>query len=246
MTPFEWFAVGSMLLSAIGGLGGTIWSNKKNEALQREAWERQSIAHRVNELKESGLNKQLATGMNPNYNVQTSFQSPDLNLGKMADFLGNQSERESIRQNTENAKTQSKILDENLKIAQEEAKIKKHDSEIITKRPYASTDPQLVRNISGIKDLILGEGGREINSASDVLQKGMDLIYEMGDRRVKKLVDKTRLEFEDKGGVSHNGKYSTTNVTGGNGASYQEQARKNNSRKGNINSNIRSSKFYGY
>ena len=216
MTPFEWFAVGSMLLSAIGGLGGTIWSNKKNEALQREAWEKQSIAHRVNELKESGLNKQLATGMNPNYNVQTSFQSPDLNLGKMADFLGAQSERENIRLATDNATTQGKILDENLSIAKEEAKIKKHDADIITKRPYASTDPQLVRNISGIKDLILGEGGRNLNSVQDVLDAGVELVYELGDKKVKKMIDRTirkdKKAFIDKGGVTETGSYSSQNV----------------------------------
>lgn len=216
MTPFEWFAVGSMLLSAIGGIGGTIWSNKKNESLQREAWERQSIAHRVNELKESGLNKQLATGMNPNYNVQTAFQSPDLNLGKMADFLGAQSERENIRQNTSNSSTQGKILDENLTIAKEEARIKKHDADIITKRPYASTDPQLVRNISGIKDLILGENGRNINSLADVVDAGIELVYELGDKKVKKMIDKTvrkdKKAFIDKGGVPKSGDYTGQNV----------------------------------
>lgn len=216
MTPFEWFAIGSMVLSAIGGLTGTIYSNKKNESLQREAWERQSIASRVNELKESGLNKQLATGMNPNYNVQTSFQSPDLNLGKMADFLGAQSERENIRQATSNATTQGKILDENLTIAQEEAKIKKHDADIITKRPYASTDPQLVRNISGIKDLILGEDGRNINSLNDVIDAGVELVYELGDKKVKRMIDRTirkdKKVFIDKGGVPKNGSYTSQNV----------------------------------
>lgn len=216
MTPFEMFVVGSLLFSALSSLGGTIYANKKNEGLQREAWERQSIASRVNELKNSGLNKQLATGMNPNYNVQTSFQSPELNLGKMADFIGAQSERESIRQSTANAKTQAKILDENLTIAKEEAKIKKHDSDIITKRPYASTDPQLVRNISGIKDLILGENGRNINSVDDVIDAGIDLVYELGDKRVKKMIDKTvrkdKKAFIDKGGVPESGKYTGQNV----------------------------------
>ena len=106
MTPFEWFAVGSMLVSAFAGLGGTLWSNKKNEDLQREAWEKQSISSRVKELQENGLNKQLATGMNPNYSLQAHMESPDLNLGKLADFMGAQSSRENIRQDTVNKQNQ--------------------------------------------------------------------------------------------------------------------------------------------
>lgn len=205
MTPFEWFAVGSMLVSAFVGLGGTFWSNHKNEQLQREAWERQSIASRVNELKESGLNKQLATGMNPNYNMQTSFESPDFNLGKLADFVGHQSERENIRQATVNAKKQESILSDNAREAKAKADVAVHDATIQTSRPYASTDPAFVRNISGIKDLILGSDNG-VNSGKDLFDRTLDFLYKMGDKHTQKFIDRNRYEFEKKGGTSKYGK----------------------------------------
>lgn len=207
MTPFEWFAVGSLLVSALVGFGGTIYSNKKNEQLQKEAWRKQSITSRMKEIQANGLNKQLATGMNPNYGLQTSFESPDVNLGRLADFVGHQTERENIRQATENAKKQHEILVDNAREAKARANVAEHDSKIQTARPYASTDPSIVRSVSGMKDLILGnENG--INSGKDLFNKALDFVYDMSDKHTKKFINKNRYKFEQKGGTSKGGKYS--------------------------------------
>ena len=196
MTPFEWFAVGSMLVSAFAGLGGTLWSNKKNEDLQREAWDKQSISSRVKELQENGLNKQLATGMNPNYSLQAHMESPDLNLGKVADFLGSQSSRENIRQDTKNKENQEHILESQADEAKARAEIAQHDAKIFLDRPYASTDPSFLRNISGIKNLLLGEDS-EVNSLPDAIEKGLDLLYQLGDKNTKRIISKSRYKFEE-------------------------------------------------
>lgn len=234
MTPFEWFAVGSMLVSAIAGTAGTIWSNKKNEALQREAWEKQSISHRVQELQENGLNKQLATGMNPNYSLQARMESPDLNLGKLADFMGAQSSRENIRQDTVNKQNQENILEANADEAKARAEIAQHDAKIFLDRPYASTDPAFLRNISGIKNLLLGDDSG-INSFPDAVKKGLDLLYELGDKNTKRIINNNRYKYEEKGGVSEHGKYKSENVLGGSGQEYYLKASSGNASKGTLN-----------
>ena len=228
MTPFEWFAVSAMLVSAFAGLGGTLWSNKKNEDLQREAWEKQSISSRVQELQENGLNKQLATGMNPNYSLQAHMESPDLNLGKLADFVGAQSSRENIRQDTKNKENQEHILESQADEAKARAEIAKHDAKIFLDRPYASTDPSFLRNISGIKNLLLGEDSG-INSFPDAVNKGLDLLYELGDKNTKRIINKNRYKYEQSGGVSEHGKYKSENVLGGSGSEYYLKGSKKNS-----------------
>lgn len=245
MTPFEWFAVGSMLVSAFAGLGGTLWSNKKNEDLQREAWEKQSISHRVQELQENGLNKQLATGMNPNYSLQAHMESPDFNIGKLADFLGSQSSRENIRQDTVNKQNQEHILEANADEAKARAEIAQHDAKIFLDRPYASTDPAFLRNISGIKNLILGEDSG-INSMSDAIDKGLDLLYNLGDENTKRIISRNRYKYEKKGGVSKYGSYKSENVIGGSGRDYYLSGSSSNARKGNIQSNLRNSRYYSH
>lgn len=234
MTPFEMFVVGSLLVSAFTGLGGTIWSNKKNEQLQRESWDKQSIAHRVQELQQSGLNKQLATGMNPNYSLQARMESPDLNFGKVADFIGAQSARENIRQDTVNKLNQQHILEANADEAKARAEIAQHDAKIFLDRPYASTDPSFLRNLSGIKNLILGEDSG-INSVPDAIKKGLDLLYQLGDENTKKFLNKHRHKFEVKGGVSETGKYKSENVIGGSGQEYYLKASESNADKSSLN-----------
>lgn len=229
MTPFEWFAVGSLLVSAFAGLGGTLWSNKKNEDLQREAWEKQSISHRVQELQENGLNKQLATGMNPNYSLQAHMESPDLNLGKLADFLGSQSSRENIRQDTVNKQNQEHILEANADEAKARAEIAQHDAKIFLDRPYASTDPAFLRNISGIKNLLLGEDSG-INSMQDAVDKGLDLLYQLGDKNTKRIISKNRYKFEQKGGVSKYGKTPGSYLAPQTPSEYNSSMTSNNTR----------------
>ena len=53
-------------------------ANKKNEELQRESWELNSYTHRVQEMLALGLNKQLATGANPNYSLQANIKPQEL------------------------------------------------------------------------------------------------------------------------------------------------------------------------
>lgn len=244
MTPFEWFAVGSMLVSAFAGLGGTLWSNKKNEDLQREAWEKQSISHRVQELQANGLNKQLATGMNPNYSLQAHMESPDLNLGKVADFIGAQSSRENIRQETQNKEKQKELIEAQTDEAKARAEIAQHDAKIFLDRPYASTDPAFLRNISGIKNLLLGEDSG-INSMADAIDKGLDLLYQLGDKNTKRIISNNRYKYEKMGGVSKHGKDPNDHVIGGSGQEYYLKGSSANARAGNIQSNLRNSRFYG-
>ena len=134
-----WIAGISSLASAIGGFFSSLWSNKKNENLQREAWDRQSITSRVAELEKNGLNKQLATGMNPNYSLSTSIKPPDTDfsqsMGKALDALAAVTQIENLRTSTENAiKTgmnldlEHSMLSRKLDILENERKVSDHDT----------------------------------------------------------------------------------------------------------------------
>lgn len=134
-----WIAGLSSLASAIGGFFSSIWSNHKNESLQREAWNRQSITSRVAELEKNGLNKQLATGMNPNYSLSTSIKPPETDfsqsMGKALDALAAVTQIENLRTSTDNAiKTglnldlEHSMLSKKLDILENEKLVSDHDT----------------------------------------------------------------------------------------------------------------------
>ena len=169
----------SAITSIIGGITnavGTAKTNQQQIALQNQSWERQSIPYRIAELEKAGLNKQLATGMNPNYGVSARLQTPDFGSaiasgpGKILDTLSAIAGSESAIQHTKNAKqayelgeTNKLIAKETLEQEREKTRLLKHDIEIKVGRPYASDEPSSFgfnpRTLSGVLDMLgIGTG----------------------------------------------------------------------------------------
>lgn len=169
----------SAIASVVGGITnavGTAHTNKQQIDLQNQSWERQSIPYRMAELEKAGLNKQLATGMNPNYSVSARLQTPDFGSaiasgpGKILDTLSAIAGSESAIQQTKNAKqayelgeTNKLIAEETLAQEREKTRLLKHDIEIKVGRPYASDEPSSFgfnpRTLSGVLDMLgIGTG----------------------------------------------------------------------------------------
>lgn len=169
----------SAIASVIGGITNAIGTSKTNQQqidLQNQSWDRQSIPYRMAELEKAGLNKQLATGMNPNYGVSARLQTPDfgsaiaLGPGKILDTLNAVAHSESVMQQTKNAKqayaigeTNKLIAEETLAQEREKTRLLQHDIDIKVKRPYASDEPSSFgfnpRTLSGVLDMLgIGTG----------------------------------------------------------------------------------------
>lgn len=177
----------SAIASVVGGITnavGTAHTNQQQIDLQNQSWERQSIPYRMAELEKAGLNKQLATGMNPNYGVSARLQTPDFGSaissgpGKILDTLSAIAGSESAIQQTKNAKqayelgeTNKLIAEETLAQEREKTRLLKHDIEIKVGRPYASDEPSSFgfnpRTLSGVLDM-LGIGTGDPNSVGAV------------------------------------------------------------------------------
>lgn len=178
----------SAITGIVGGIANAVNTQKTNEQqidLQNQAWEKQSIPSRMEELEKAGLNKQLATGMNPNYQVSARLQTPDMsfmgeNAGKVLDTLMSTVGAESTAQQTKNAKKQAEILGTNAEVAKEtlaqerlKTSLLKHDIDIKIKRPYASDEPSLLgvnpRAISGLLSMLgIGTGDGQIQLPTPV------------------------------------------------------------------------------
>lgn len=176
----------SAIASVVGGITnafGTAHTNQQQIDLQNQSWERQSIPYRIAELEKAGLNKQLATGMNPNYGVSARLQTPDFGSaiasgpGKILDTLSAVASSESAIQHTKNAKqayelgeTNKLIAEETLAQEREKTRLLKHDIEIKVGRPYASDEPSSFgfnpRTLSGVFDM-LGIGSGDPNSIAN-------------------------------------------------------------------------------
>lgn len=183
-------------------------TNEQNVALQHEAWEQQSISHRVQELEANGLNKQLATGMNPNYSLQTSVQSPMANLGNIFDYFKDIVGSDYQIQQKKNAEIQNEILQADKERAQAEADIKKHDADVITKREgVASNDSQFLRNIPGLGDMLFGEGQTSMwlrslgETIKQLPEKAQHMVYEQTPDVLKPIVFGSEHKFVKAGGV---------------------------------------------
>lgn len=177
----------SAIASVVGGITnaiGTAHTNQQQIDLQNQSWERQSIPYRMAELEKAGLNKQLATGMNPNYGVSARLQTPDFGSaiasgpGKILDTLNAVAHSESVMQQTKNAKqayeigeTNKLIAEETLAQEREKTRLLQHDINIKVSRPYASDEPSSFgfnpRTLSGVLDM-LGIGTGDQSSIGSV------------------------------------------------------------------------------
>lgn len=194
-------------------------TNEQNVELQHEAWEKQSITNRVQELEANGLNKQLATGMNPNYSLQTAVQSPMSNLGNIFDYFKSVIGSDYQIQQKKNAEIQNEILSADKSKAEAEALIAQHDAEVITKREgVASNDPAMARLIPGIGDMIFGSGQTSewLRGIGDALKSAPEKIkhkvYEETPEWARPFVFGNEYSYEKKGGVLPGAKYSSQNV----------------------------------
>lgn len=176
----------SAITSIVGGITnavGTAQTNQQQIDLQNQSWLRQSIPYRMAELEKAGLNKQLATGMNPNYSVSARLQTPDFGSaisagpGKILDTLSAIAGSEFAIQQTKNAKqayelgeTNKLIAEETLAQEREKTRLLKHDIDIKVNRPYASDEPSSFgfnpRTFSGVLDMI-GIGSGDPNSIAN-------------------------------------------------------------------------------
>lgn len=191
MDPLTLALIISGAISAVAAIGGGIVNavgtertNQQQIALQNQSWERQSIPYRMAELEKAGLNKQLATGMNPNYGVSARLQTPDFGSaisagpGKIFDTLTAIAGNQATIQQTKNAKqayllgeTNKLIAEETLAQEREKTRLLKHDIAIKVSRPYASDEPSSFgfnpRTLSGVLDM-LGIGTGDPNSVGAV------------------------------------------------------------------------------
>ena len=203
----------SAITSIVGGITNAVGTAKTNQQqidLQNQSWERQSIPYRMAELEKAGLNKQLATGMNPNYGVSARLQTPDIGSaissgpGKILDTLSAVAGSESAIQHTKNAKqayelgeTNKLIAEETLAQEREKTRLLKHDIEIKVGRPYASDEPSSFgfnpRTLSGVFDM-LGVDTGDPNSIANSIPavKAVKTIVNMIDEQKKKKVEQKK------------------------------------------------------
>lgn len=203
----------SAVASVVGGITnaiGTAHTNQQQIDLQNQSWDRQSIPYRMAELEKAGLNKQLATGMNPNYSVSARLQTPDFGSaissgpGKILDTLSAVAGSESAIQHTKNAKqayelgeTNKLIAEETLAQEREKTRLLKHDIEIKVGRPYASDEPSSFgfnpRTLSGVFDM-LGVDTGDPNSIANAIPavKAVKTIVNMIDEQKKKKVEQKK------------------------------------------------------
>ncbi len=205
----------SAITSFVGGMinaFGTAQTNQQQIDLQNQAWEKQSIPYRMAELEKAGLNKQLATGMNPNYSVSARLQTPDYGSaissgpGKILDTLSAIAGSEHTIQQTKNAKqayelgeTNKLIAEETLAQEREKTRLLKHDIEIKVGRPYASDEPSSFgfnpRTLSGVLDMLgIGTGDPNRVGAVPTALKAIKVIADTIDNQnAKKAEQKKRV-----------------------------------------------------
>lgn len=223
-----WIAGISSLASAIGGFFSSLWSNKKNENLQREAWDRQSLTSRVAELEKNGLNKQLATGMNPNYSLSTSIKPPETDfsqsMGKALDALAAVTQIDNMRISTENAiKTglnldlEHSMLSNKLDILKNEKLVSDHDTLFKLGRNIPSDATNEIRLLADAIDYIgIDQRGKAL----------VDLLPWPLNKGARKLLDLQNGLSEDKPKNFNDSTYQdsfsdTSNLYTYNGRDYQ-------------------------
>ena len=204
----------SAITGIIGGISNALNTEKTNQQqvdLQNESWERQSIPHRMDELERAGLNKQLATGMSPNYQVSARLQTPDwsqaLDTGKLLDTLGAVTNTESMIQQTKNAKQNYEIGQQNKligaeQLAQEKEKTRllQHDVDIKVNRPFASDEPSSFgfnpRTLSAVFGMLgLGNGAQ---GGVGLIPTAVNAIKDAQQKRAEKRAEKERAKVEKK------------------------------------------------
>lgn len=206
----------SAITAIIGGITnavGTAQTNQQQIDLQNQSWYRQSIPYRMAELEKAGLNKQLATGINPNYSVSARLQTPDIGSaisagpGKILDTLSSIAGSESAIQQTKNAKqayelgeTNKLIAKETLEQEREKTRLLKHDIGIKISRPYASDEPSSFgfnpRTLSGVLDM-LGIGTGDPNGVGVVpttVKAVKAIVDTIESQKAKKVEQKKRVD----------------------------------------------------
>lgn len=203
----------SAITSIVGGITnavGTANINQQQKDIMYESWEKQSIPYRMAELEKAGLNKQLATGMNPNYSVSARLETPDFGSaissgpGKILDTLSAIVGSESAIQQTKNAKqayelgeTNKLIAEERLAQERETTRLLKHDIAIKVGRPYASDEPSSfglnLRTFSGLLDMLgIGTGDPNRVGAVPTAVKAIKTIAQTIDTEMKKKAEQKK------------------------------------------------------
>lgn len=159
-TAPAWISAITTGLAAVGSWLSGIFTNQKNESLQRESWNRQSVGYRVKELQSVGLNKLLAANANPSYGLSTSMKTPEFPdignaVGKGLDAYTASLERENIKKETELKSRQLNILNTEAQIKEKNLEVLKHDVSVHTGRSLiASDDPALLKMIMAGMDFM--------------------------------------------------------------------------------------------
>lgn len=155
-------------------------ANKRNEALQRESWELNSYTHRVQEMLALGLNKQLATGANPNYSLQTSIKPQELKFDGVQKALQTYQalmSMDAMKLANENAymdlvtaNKRNHILNEEFRAAAAKRRMVEHDASIWDKRDdVATTDPMWLKLFEGATSKLLpGPDGKPLDSPGKI------------------------------------------------------------------------------
>ena len=211
-TGNPWVAAAGAVGGAVVNLFSQFFTNKANRDLQRESWDKMSISSRVKELEKNGLNKLYAAGSMPSYNLSTTMKAPEIDVGAALDAYASAKQIEQIDVNTQNAKIQHKILENQFTSSRAQAimdlinqKVAENDYNIIAGRQgwnIRSNDNQNLQDIGfALKASGLAEKGDK-----NMLQRIIDNLtgYDAKDAKIKELSDELNAL---KGGYSSAAEY---------------------------------------
>lgn len=196
-TGNPWIAAAGAVGGAAVNLFSQLFTNKANRDLQRESWDRMSISSRVKELEANGLNKLFAANSMPNYSLSTTMKSPQVDVGAAIDAYAAAKQIEQMDINTQNAKIQKQILENQYTSSRSQAiidlinqKIAEGDYNIVSGRQewnIRSNDNQNLQDIGfALKSSGLAEKGDK-----NVIQRIFENLtgYDAKDARIKELTD---------------------------------------------------------
>ena len=197
-------STGNPWVAAAGAVGGAavnlfsqLFTNKANRDLQRESWDRMSISSRVKELEKNGLNKLYAAGSMPSYNLSTTMKAPEVSVGAALDAYASAKQIEQIDVNTQNAKIQHQILENQYTSSRAQAimdlinqKIAEGDYNIVSGRQgwhIRSNDNQNLQDVG----FALSAAGLDTKGQPNMLERIINNLtgYDAKDAKIKELTD---------------------------------------------------------
>lgn len=192
------------IASTAGDVGSTIKTNNDNLANMDKINSMNSVASKVAEYEKSGINKQLVSGIQPNYTLSALAKAPSFagleglgNIaGKAVDSYRSNLEYENNRLHllAQNKKLEAEIAESKVRkdIADEELRLKKHDVDILTRRVNASTDPVSIRTVTSAIDTVNGLWNNGDNPVMNFFNQQEQKTQEFLEKQIEKKMERDR------------------------------------------------------